>query len=203
MIKEKIASTIHPVIKEISHRWSPRAFSDKPVEQEQLLSVLEAARWAASSRNEQPWRFIVARKGDAHYSNLFKGLNEWNAQWAFTAPVLIVVLAKKEFKPNRPNQHSWHDTGLAVGNLLVQATHLGISAHQMGGIHPEIITANFHINPNEYDVISVIALGYQDEKRLAELNESYRELEYKPRERKPLNEIVFGSKMGKAPVWLK
>ncbi len=203
MIKEKIAPTDHPIMQEISHRWSPRAFSEKSVEENKLLSLLEAVRWAPSNRNEQPWHFIIARKGDVHYSKLFEGLNEWNSKWAFTAPVLIAVMAKRNFDyKNQSNNHSWYDVGLAIGNLLIQATHIGLSAHQMAGIYPEKIVKNFSIRSSKYDVVSVIALGYQDEYRLVELVNSYRESEYKARERKALKEFVFGEDFGKNPDWL-
>jgi len=192
MIQEKIAQTGYPVMEEIAHRWSPRAFSEKPVDKQKLMSMLEAARWAPSSRNEQPWRFIIAHKKDSHYSKLFEALNEWNAKWAYTAPLLLAVLAKKNFDyKNRPNNHAWYDTGAAVANLLAQATHLGLSAHQMAGIHPNKVYTNFDIDESGYDVICIIAIGYQDESRLEELEEEYRESEYKKRERKSLEDLIL------------
>ncbi len=203
MLEKKAAQADHAIIPEIKNRWSPRAFADKEVEKEKLMRVLEAARWAASSMNEQPWRFIVARKGDAHYDKLYEGLNKWNRKWTWTAPVLIATLAKKRFTKNdSKNYHSWHDLGLAMGNLSAQATHEGLHLHQMAGIEAETVAENFEVDTEGYDVVTLFVLGYQDESRLEELEERYHEAELKKRERKPLNEIVFGEVFGKNPEWL-
>ncbi|MGB0176877.1 MAG: nitroreductase family protein [Owenweeksia sp.] len=192
------------MIPEITDRWSPRAFADREVEVEKLLHVLEAARWAASSSNEQPWRFIIARRGDDHYDALYEGLNEWNRKWAWTAPVLVATLAKKYFTRNdKENSHRWHDVGLAMGNLSAQATHEGLHLHQMAGIHPEKVEANFKVDTGQYEVVTLFVLGYQDEERLKEIEERYSESELKERSRRPLNELVFGKEFGKSPEWLK
>lgn len=204
MLDQKKAQSNYNLIPEIGNRWSPRAFAEKEVEEEKLLCVLEAARWAASSNNEQPWRFIVARKGDAHYDKLYEGLNEWNHKWTWTAPVLIATLAKKNFTKNeKENSHSWHDVGLAVGNLSAQATHEGLYLHQMAGIYADKVATNFDIDTNEYEVVTLFTLGYQDEKRLKELEDRYHEPELKERSRKDLKDLVFGKKFGKTPNWVK
>jgi nitroreductase len=204
MIEKKIAGTDLDLIPEVVNRWSPRAFAEKPVEDVVLKRIFEAARWAPSSRNEQPWRFIVARKDDAHYQKVFEGLDEFNQKWAWTAPVLAVVLAKKrhEYK-NRSNIYHMHDVGLAMGTLLAQATHEGLSLHQMGGISKEKLIENFGLDQEDLAVVSIVAIGYQDETRLEELEEKYRKSEYEPRKRRALKELVFGASMTENPRWLK
>src|SRR5437667_9400721 len=138
---EKPAPTDHPIEEILRRRWSPRAFSDRIVEPEKLQSLFEAARWAPSSFNEQPWYFIVATKQklEAHV-RLLSCLTEKNQQWARQAPVLMVSVAKLNFeKTGKPNRHAFHDVGLAMGNMLVQATALGLFVHQMAGFSPETV----------------------------------------------------------------
>ena len=203
MIEEKIAQTKVEIIPEIANRWSPRAFAEKAVEGEVLKRIFEAARWSPSSRNEQPWRFIVACKEDSHYNKVFRALDEFNRKWAWTAPVLCVVLARKhhDYK-NRPNIYHLHDVGLAMGTLLAQATHEGISVHQMAGISKEAIIESFSLNSSDLEVVSIAAMGYQDESRLAELDDKYRKSEYEPRRRRALEELVFASSLDENPAWL-
>ena len=136
---EKPAPTDHPIEEILRRRWSPRAFSDRIVEPEKLQSLWEAARWAASSFNEQPWYFIVATKQKLEeHARLLSCLVEKNQQWARLAPVLMVSIAKLNFeKTGKPNRHAFHDVGLAMGNMLVQATALGLFVHQMAGFSPE------------------------------------------------------------------
>lgn len=204
MIENKIARTDHLILDIISHRWSPRAFAERPIAPEVLQCIFEAARWAPSSRNEQPWRFIVARKEDDHYQKLFAGLDEFNQRWAWTAPVLTAVLAvKKHVYKDRSNIYHLHDVGLAVGNLLAQATHEGLAVHQMGGINPDAIAESFDLNQEDIRVVSMMAIGYQDENRLQELDDEYQNSEFKARERKDLQDLVFGSSLTENPEWLK
>lgn len=193
--------SLHPLIAE---RWSPRAYNDEPVSDEELGSLFEAARWAASSSNEQPWAFIVARKGEAHYDKLFESLVEGNQRWAHTAPVLVATLARKNLqKREGVNQHAWHDLGLAMGNLSLQATHLGLQVHQMGGIIPEKLQAAYGIDPNEYDVVTLFTVGYHDLEALEQIDPRYEKSERASRERKALSEQVFGAHFGESPDWLK
>ena len=121
---EKPADTKHPIHNLLRRRWSPRAFSGRMVEANQLCSVLEAARWAPSSYNEQPWRFIVATKENpVEFDRLLSCLVEGNALWAQQAPVLMLSVAKLSFEKNdKANRHAIHDVGLAVENLVIQAT---------------------------------------------------------------------------------
>ena len=193
----KTAKTDYAIIPQITERWSPRAFADMPVEKEKILQLFEAARWAPSSINEQPWRFIISFKGEEGYKAMFEGFNEWNQKWAWTAPVIVTTCVKKTFTKNdSPNKHAWHDLGLAMGNLLAQATHLGLQVHQMAGINTGILYKNLHINPDEYEIVTMFTVGYQNFDRLSELDEQYHESEKAIRTRKGLDEILFQDKFG-------
>src|SRR5215467_13821427 len=143
---EKPAETAHPIHDLIARRWSPRAFDERPVEPEKLKSLFEAARWAPSSNNEQPWRFVVTSRQDAptEHDRLLACLTERNRTWAFRAPILILSVASLNFEDDgKVNRHAYHDTGMAVGNLLLhatplgelllQATPVGIQVRQMAG----------------------------------------------------------------------
>lgn len=182
---------IHPILAE---RWSPRAFADKPVDRDQLAQLFEAARWAASSFNEQPWRFILAVKdggpdGGADYAKALACLVEFNRQWAQTAPVLILTAVRKAFaRTGKPNGSAQHDLGLAVGNLTAQATHLGLVLHQMAGIDREKIRQAYAI-PDDFEPMTAIALGHPGAPD--RIPEAMRQGETAPRIRKPLGETVF------------
>ena len=187
--KLKHAPALPGVIEDIRKRWSPRAYSDKPVRPESLKEVFEAARWAASSFNEQPWRFLVGHKGDETYRKILDNLVEFNQGWAKNAPVLILSVAKKTFAHNgSPNGHGLHDTGAATAYLGLQATALGFHTHAMAGFDRAKILKAFHI-PDDYEAGSVIALGYLGDPD--QLPEQMRKIELAPRQRKPLSEIVF------------
>ncbi len=183
---------VHELIRE---RWSPRAFADRPVADEVLRSLLEAARWAPSSLNEQPWSFIVAPRGDGPaYERLLSTLAEGNARWARRAPVLILSVAKQNFDRNgNPNRHAFHDLGLAVANLVFQATALGLGVHQMAGFDAEKARGLFEIPPG-HEPCAVIALGYLGTPE--SLPEPLRARERAPRRRKPLEEFVFRGRWG-------
>ncbi|MEP1890864.1 MAG: nitroreductase family protein, partial [Cyclobacteriaceae bacterium] len=123
---DKSASTDKHLLPSITNRWSPRSFSDKPVSEETLQTLFEAARWAASSMNEQPWRFVYAHKGESEYEAIAKALYDGN-KWAEQAPVLIIAAAKQTFSRNgKTNGSALYDLGLAVGNLSIQATEEGL-----------------------------------------------------------------------------
>jgi nitroreductase len=173
----------------IRQRWSPRAYSDKPVEPEALKQVFEAARWAASSFNEQPWRFLVGHKGDETYKKIFDSLVEFNQGWAKSAPVLILSAAKKTFtQSGKPNQFGLHDTGAANSYIALQATALGFHTHSMAGFDHDKVRKAFHI-PDDFEIGSVTALGYLGDPE--GLSEQLRNQETAPRQRKALEEIVF------------
>lgn len=192
---EKPADTSCPVHDPIQQRWSPRAFIDRLVEEKDLTRLFEAARWASSCFNEQPWQFIVATKATPkEYERMLSCLVEGNQEWAKLASVLILTVAKSTFDHNgKPNPHAWHDVGLAVGNLVIQATTLGLSLHQMAGILPDRIREVYEI-PTGFDPVTALALGYAGEASLLPGELSQRE--QAPRTRKPLAEIVFSGQWG-------
>jgi nitroreductase len=185
----KHADPIPGLDETILRRWSPRAFADRPVSASEMKKLFEAARWAASSYNEQPWRFLVGRKGDPTYSKIFESLATFNQAWANNAPVLMLSVGKKTFTQNGiPNHYALHDTGAATANLGLQATALGFHTHSMGGFDRDKIRAAFQV-PEDYEIGAVTAIGYLGD--VAILPESLRTAELSPRKRKPLGEFVF------------
>jgi nitroreductase len=186
------ATAIHDVLR---HRWSPRAFDSRPIEPEKLRSLFEAARWAASSYNAQPWYFIVATKDDPeNYKRVTDCFIEFNQGWTKGAPVVALSVAGMKFQHNgQPNTHAFHDVGQASANLALQATALGLQIHQMAGILPDKAREIFGI-PEGFNVVAGIALGYPGDP--ASLPDHLREKEVAPRERKPLNSFVFTGKWG-------
>ena len=170
-------------------RWSPRAFADKDVSNEDLKTVFEAARWAASSYNEQPWRFFLGKRGDATYQKIFDVLVEFNQGWAKSAPVLILSVASNRFAHSgQKNGYSIHDTGAATGYLSLQATALGLHTHSMAGFDHEKARKAFNIS-HDYDIGAVTALGYLGDP--STLHDQMRAQETSPRQRKPVSEIVL------------
>jgi nitroreductase len=194
---EKPAQTDYPIMELLKRRWSPRAVSDQMVEREKLLSLFEAARWAPSSFNEQPWYFVLATKQNpAEHARLLSCLVEGNQQWARQAPLLMVSVAKLNFdKTGKPNRHAFYDLGMAVGNLITQATALDLFVHQMAGFSPEKVTELYKI-PDEFEPVAAIAIGYGGS--VQDLPESLRERELGPRSRKPIQEFVFEGRWGQA-----
>lgn len=173
----------------ILRRWSPRAFADKEISPAELATLFEAARWAASSSNEQPWRFLVGRRGDETYQKIFNSLVEFNQMWAKSAPVLVLSVAKKTFSSNgSPNKYGLHDTGAATALLSLQATANGLHTHSMAGFDAEQARASFGI-PSDYEMGAVTAVGYFGDP--STLPDRMQKMEVAPRERKPLEEIVF------------
>lgn len=196
----KVADNKFPIHDLLRRRWSPRAFSDRNVESSKLRSLLEAARWAPSSFNEQPWCFIVATKADmTEYQRLLSCLTEGNQRWAQRAPVLMLSVAKRYFdRDGNQNRHAFHDVGLAVGNLVLQATALGLFAHQMAGFHVEKARETCRI-PEGYDPVAVLAIGYLGQPTT--LSHDLRERELMPRTRKSLETFVFTGDWGQtAPL---
>ncbi len=184
----KPADASHPIHELIGERWSPRAFADRPVEREKLYSLFEAARWAASAGNQQPWYFLVGTKEDAeNHARLVATLWERNILWAQYAPVLILVIAKLYDRPGK-EVTSFYDVGMAVGNLVTQAVDLGLVTHQMGGFDAEKAREALSI-PEGYQPLAMIALGYLGTPD--GLPDDLRERELAPRSRKPLEEFVF------------
>lgn len=187
---DRPATNTHPIHDLIRLRWSPRAFDARPVEKTKLLSLLEAARWAPSSYNEQPWAFIVGTKDQpAEYAKVLDCLIEFNQGWAKAAPVLMLTVAHSNFVKNgSPNRHAGHDVGLAMGQLAVQATADGLVVHQMAGILPDVARAKFGI-PADWEVMAGVAIGYPGD--VNSLPDMLKERELAPRERKALDSFVF------------
>lgn len=191
---QKPTSNNFPISDLFKHRWSPRAYSDKPVEKEKLQSIFEAARWAPSARNEQPWRFIIGQKGDGSWEKIFESLVEWNQKWTAKAPVLVLNLGKKYYKyKHLPNETYQYDTGQAVAMMVTEAVNQGLIAHQMSGFHPEKAIKLFQIR-DDYQPISVTAFGYYGDPELLPLE--MKNSEFEGRKRRPLDETVFSNKFG-------
>lgn len=186
----KKAPPVEGVLPLFHVRWSPRSFTEREVSPALLAKVFEAARWAASSFNEQPWRFLVGRKGSSAYKKIFESLGEFNQKWAQSAPVLIMGAAKTKFSHNGvDNRVALYDLGAAASYMTLQAAALGLATHQMAGFDTEKAKKLFGI-PEEYTMGSVIALGYQGEPdKLGD--EGMIKQETSPRTRKPLGEFVF------------
>ena len=199
----KQAATDHPILKLLAERWSPYAFEDRPVPEADIRSLFEAARWAASSYNEQPWNYLVATKDDAvEFERLLGCLLETNRAWAKSAPVLVLGVVSLQFAKNKQdNRAAVHDLGLAVGNLLVEATARGLSVHQMIGILPEKAREAYQI-PEHFEAWTALAIGYKGDP--AKLPDALRERDLTPRQRKPLGKFVFTGKWGQSsPLALK
>ena len=192
----KEATPDHPIHELITRRWSPYGYdAEREVSDADLRSLFEAARWAPSSYNEQPWSYIVATRRDAEeFERLLSCLVEANQQWARSAAVLALGVTTLRFKRNdRPNPAAVHDLGLAAGALLVEATTRGLSVHQMIGILPDRARELYAI-PDDSEAVTGIAIGYAADP--AALPEPYRERDLTPRERKPLAEFVFAGRWG-------
>ena len=187
------APTDHPIHDLLKQRWSPRAFAETPVRREQLQRLLEAARWAPSSYNEQPWSFLVATRDEPEeFARLLGVLVEFNQSWAKSAPVLVLAVARLQFERNqKPNRHSYYDVGQAVAHLTVQATAEGLAVHQMAGFDVEAARHEFSI-PAGWDPVTAFVIGYPGDPN--SLPDSMRQSETAPRTRRSLDTIVFAGK---------
>lgn len=179
----------------IISRFSPLAFSDKPVEPEKVTALFEAARWAPSSFNEQPWRFVYAlRENQAGFEALLDCLVQENRIWAENAPMLVLTVARMNLsRTGRSNKYAFHDVGLATGNFLTQATFMGLVAHPMGGFSVEKAKQNLFI-PGGFEPVAMIAVGYHGD--VDDLPEELKSRERRVRTRKALQDIVYSGKMG-------
>ncbi len=191
----KPAPAAVPVHDLIRHRWSPRAFEARAVEPEKLRSLFEAARWASSSYNAQPWAFIIATKDDpAGFKKVLDSFVEFNQAWAKNAPVIgLSVAALKMPHDGSQNRHAFHDVGQASTTLALQATALGLQIHQMAGILPDKAREIFHI-PADHEAVAGFALGYTGDPE--SLPEPLKQRELGPRERKAVSSFVFEGKWG-------
>jgi nitroreductase len=189
---EKPAPADYPLDDEIARRWSPRVFEkDRAVEREKIMALLEAARWAPSCFNEQPWRYLVFDGSDAGAMARARAcLVEGNA-WALEAPVLMISVARDNFSYNeKPNRTAQHDVGLASENLVLQAVELGLVTHQMAGFDLERARKEFGV-PEGFTLLAMIAVGYPYRGGVEELPEKVRARELASRERKRVSEIAF------------
>jgi nitroreductase len=191
----KAAPADYPIHELLRNRWSPRAFSDKPVPPEILRSLFEAARWAPSSSNEQPWAFLVATKDDPEaHARLLNVLVETNQFWAKHAPVLAVAISELEFaRTGQPNRNAFYDTGGAVAALILEATSRGLFVHQMAGFDPQK-TIDLYQIPKGWQPIAAFVIGYYGNPH--SLPENLREREHAPRPRKPLSSFVMSGHWG-------
>lgn len=184
---------IYPLIRD---RWSPRAFSAKRVAPDQFLKLMEAARWAASCFNEQPWRFLVATiENPEEHAKALACLTEANQEWAKHAPVLMLTVVKSQFTVNgKPNRWCEHDLGLAMGNLTTQASADGLVLHHMAGILPDRIREVYGI-PEGFHPMTAVALGYEGDPASLEPEWALKS-ETEPRTRKPLADLFFHGTWG-------
>lgn len=191
----KKVSPDHPVHELVANRWSPYGFAEKPVTDGDLRLLFEAARWAASSYNEQPWRFLIATKAQPKaFQKMLSCLVEANQAWACAAPVLAIGCTQLNFSRNqKPNAAAIHDLGLASANLTFQATALGLCVHQMIGIYPDRVRTEYEL-PSEIQAVTGLAIGYAADRE--GLPEELRERDRAPRTRKPLAEIAFADEWG-------
>lgn len=197
MTHPKHAVSDHEILDVIRHRWSPRAFADRPVAPADLQSIFEAARWAPSSYNEQPWRFVVAdRHRDAGaFARMADTLASHNRGWASQASVLILVSINTRLTSTGTlNQAAAYDAGQAVAFLTIQATSLGLSLRQMEGFSRDLARDACGV-PAEYEPIVVMALGYAGDPQSLEV-ERHRAGETTPRQRRPVNEFVYNGAWG-------
>ena len=191
---EKPTNNIYPINDLVKKRWSPRAFGETPVEDEKLKSLFEAARWAPSAFNAQPWRFIIGQKGDETYAKILQSLVEWNQQWAGKAPVLILNIAAKTFSHNgKPNAIAQYDLGQAVAFMLTEAVNQGLVSHEMSGFDAEVAARLLQI-PDDFQAVSVTAIGYYGDADL--LPEDMLKSEMEERKRMSLDELVYTGDFG-------
>ncbi|XSG84133.1 MAG: nitroreductase family protein [Methylohalobius sp. ZOD2] len=194
--RQHVQAPIHPLM---ANRWSTRAFDVRAVETEKLAACLEAARWAPSCYNDQPWRLLVADRYHNHeaWQDLFDCLASGNQAWAQRAPVLLLACASGRFGHNgQPNRWGQYDAGQAMMALCLQATALGLVTHQMGGFDPEAARGKFEI-PEDFSLMSVTALGYPGDPSVLE-DEELRGRELSPRQRKPLEEVAWAGCFGQS-----
>ena len=188
----KQAPAVDGVLPAVLARWSARSFANRDVSPADLKKVFEAAHWAASSYNEQPWRFLVGLRNSSTYKKIFSTLIGFNQGWAGTAPVLILGVAGSKFSQNgTDNRNALYDLGAASSYLTLQAAALGITSHKMAGYDQAAARQAFGI-PEDYLLGAMIALGYQGEPS-ALGQEQLIALEISPRTRKPLSEFVFSA----------
>lgn len=195
----KLAKPDHPIGDLIANRWSPAVFDARPVAEADLYSLFEAARWAPSCFNEQPWRYLVAVKGEpAEFDRMLACLTERNQAWARHAPVLALGAVSLRFARNdKPNRTAQHDLGLASATLSLEATRRGLSVHQMEGVLRERAAGEYAL-PQGFEIVTGIAIGYRGDPAAAD--PAIAERDRKPRTRRPLSAFVFTGAWGRSFV---
>jgi nitroreductase len=190
MMNIKKAATDYPIQRALADRWSPYGFEDRPVAAADLCSLFEAARWAASSYNEQPWNYILATKANSkEFAELLSCLVEANQAWAKAAPLLVLGVVSLRFAKNaKENRAAVHDLGLASGNLVMEATTRELSVHQMIGILPDKAREIYQI-PEHFEAWTAMAIGYNANP--ATMPAALKERDMAPRQRRPLRDFVF------------
>ncbi len=193
------APAIHDLL---ARRTSPYSFADRLVSTADLRALFEAARWAASSYNEQPWRYVVAsRQSPGAYERLLGCLVEANQAWAKVAPVLALGIVATRFSRNaKPNEAARHDLGAASAQLTLEATARGLVVHQMIGIDPAR-AADAYALPDGFEALTALAIGYEAGPT-DDVPERFRERDATARERRSLAESIFGERFGEAADWL-
>ncbi len=194
--KADLAYPIHPLI---ATRWSPRAYSPKPIEKEKMQRVFESSRWAASSNNLQPWYFLVGFKGDEVYSKIFETLVEFNQLWAKDSPILALAIAKTTNSRGEINQSYAYDLGQAVTTMSLQANFEDLYMHQMGGFDAAAAQKILNI-PEEFKVVVAFTLGYRGNEN--DLHPNLYKLEVTPRSRRPITDTVFTEEFGQKASFL-
>lgn len=187
---EKPAISDAPIHSLLQYRWSPRAYKAQALSKEQINTLLEAARWAASAFNEQPWRFLIAdRNNTATFETMLGCLVPANQTWAENAGLLMISFAHTTFNRNgKPNRHAFHDVGLAAGQLALQATAMGLQAHMMAGIDRDQIAQSYTV-PADHEAVAAIAVGVPDQPD--SLGEPLAERERAPRQRNECSSFCF------------
>jgi nitroreductase len=187
---------IHPLL---AKRWSPRAYSDQPVEKEKLQRVVEAARWAPSSSNLQPWCFLFGYNNDPVFTAVYSAMVSFNQLWVKTAPVIGLAIGITHDPKGNPNRSYLYDLGQAVAMLSVQAVSEGLYVHQIGGFDRDVVASKLEI-PLTYSVVTAFTVGYRGNPEV--LHPNLLRLELSPRTRKPLDEFVFDGKFGQKASFL-
>ncbi|NVO31360.1 nitroreductase family protein [Hymenobacter lapidiphilus] len=185
----RLAATSAPVLDVIRQRWSPRAFANRPVPEQAVQQLFEAAAWAPSAMNEQPWRYIYAHRADeTAFRQLFDCLVPGNQAWARQAPVLMLALTKTAFSNGQANAAALHDLGMANSHLILEATALGLHGHFMGGFEADKARAAFGL-PDDLQPVVMLALGYLGQAE--QLEEPFLSREQAPRQRRPVTAFAF------------
>jgi nitroreductase len=183
--------SLHPIIVK---RWSPRSFEEKEIADDVIQRIFEAARWAPSSRNDQPWRFIIGKNKDKTWRMIFEILVDFNQKWAKRAPVLALAIGHKISAKTGQHNIVWqHDLGQSAAYITFQAMHEGLYVHQMGGLDTARAGEIFHV-PQEYEVVTAIAMGYKDEPE--KLEESFMKMEKSKRTRFAADNLFFTGEFG-------